>query len=75
MCHHRPPRVIVHGRDSLNFLPVEVSFVLYTECVGAGPYVGEDGALHPPFARLCLPAPFQLEIVFDHHFISENLLL
>jgi hypothetical protein len=48
MCRHRAPRIIVHGRDGPNFLPVEVSFVLYTECVGTGPYVGEDGALHPP---------------------------
>ncbi len=45
---YRAPRVIVHGRDGSDFLPVQVPFVLYVECVGSGPYVGKDGALHPP---------------------------
>jgi hypothetical protein len=75
MCRHRTPHIIVHGRDSLNFLLVEVPFVLYTECAGASPYVGENGALHPPPAWFCLPAPFQVEVVFDRHLVSENLLL
>jgi len=29
----------------------------------------------PPPARLCLLAPFQVEVAFDHHFVSENLVL
>ncbi len=51
-----------------------VFFVLYANEIGAGGDVGKNGTFNFACTWLLLPAPFEVELVFQQEFVSQNVL-